>query len=166
MRRSQDSGQLLEENARLNSLVKELEAKIAFFFRNSTLSKIQSVKAKGLKIEVKYASTYIPNKVSDTKRWNWHFPTGKGNSREYDRLILIAEVDQRYAGEYRDKGSKYVIFDIPYGEIFLLTCKRGNLLKGSICLTTNPNTAKSRSSLLFTEYQITEKELRARYEVG
>ena len=120
-----------------------------------------------LTFEVKYSRLNVAVKGQPTKRWNWAKPFGEAGNKEYDRLILIGDKDSRYTNAYLDKLSPYIIFDVPFKEVSQLVTKasRHGFPKAHITLTTNPMTAKSKASILFYKYQISEVELKGRYRI-
>ena len=116
-----------------------------------------------VRIEVKFSRLNVVGQT--TKRWNWAKPFGGSGNKVYDRLLLIGEKDDRYTDLYLDPQSPYILFDVPFKEVSLLTTKasRHGFAGAHITLTTNPRKAKSRASLLFRDYQITEKTLKEKY---
>ena len=124
--------------------------------------------ASGIRIEVKMSSGLnVANKGRKTLRWTWPQILGVGESKEFDRLILVGGKDQRFFDKYLDPQCPYVIFDIPYGDLvpnqYGLLTKAGNA-HDCIFLTTNPSTVRSRGSkLLFSKYQTTAEALESNY---
>jgi hypothetical protein len=111
-----------------------------------------------IRIEVKYA---ILNAQGKTKRWSWMKIYGEQGRKKYDRLVLIGDRDERYSSLYSDEGSRWVIFDVPFCDVRPLTIDGGKWKL--IQLTTNPETASSRASKLFSRYIVSESEIERRY---
>lgn len=149
----------LPESLRAESFVARLVSGL-LSVRNAS---IDILSGSGRKLEVKFSKLGFADlrRTIKTKRWAWSKPFGESGNKRYDRLILIGLKDERF--DYLDPLSPFVIFDVPYGEIFPLTINTNRGKYRSIHLTTNPNTAKSRASPLFKKYQITERDLEARY---
>ncbi|WP_143024339.1 hypothetical protein [Pseudomonas abietaniphila] len=121
-----------------------------------------------LKLEIKYSALNVAVRRlgsggSPTLRWAWSKPMGESSKKTYDRLILVGDKDPRFLDQYQDKASPYVFFDVPFDEIVPLTVQTNGGKYRSIQLTTNPRTAKSSASSLFTKYQVSIDELNARY---
>lgn len=121
-----------------------------------------------LSIEVKYAGLNSAvrgrgSRTTETLRWAWSKPFGESGSKTYDKLILVGDTDARYAQNYKDPTCPYVIFDVPFEDIMPLTIQTNSGRYRSIQLTTNPLTARSSASALFSNYQVTTKELEDRY---
>lgn len=118
----------------------------------------------GIKLEVKFSRLNIPNRASDSRRWSWNHPLGIKQSKDFDRLLLIGEVDPRYRDDYKDPDSPYVIFDIPRDLVV-----RMNQGDNHLSITTNPSrggdTASTRR-LLFESFQTTLSELELRYGIA
>lgn len=111
----------------------------------------------GLRIEVKMASLNQPVKTSSTLRWVWGKILGEGGNKEYDWLILIGKKDDRYMDEYPDSDSPYIFFAIPKHEVQPLLSTQGRFK--AIYLTTNPYTARSKTSILYSQYMVTTDQL-------
>lgn len=118
----------------------------------------------GLRIEVKYSKLNLANRqqTNTTKRWSWKNIFGSGGQKNYDRLILIGEVDQRYASSYLKPDSPVVIFDIGYADVMKLTSLTEHQQR-LIQLSSNPASVRSRAKSLYTEFQITTDDLTQRY---
>ena len=115
--------------------------------------------ASGARIEVKYSRLSTPNKSASTRRWVWSRPLGATDSKRFDRLILVGEVDPRYIDQYIDPSPLYVIFDIPFSSIPLLISANK-----FIQTTTNPKRAYGNiAHKLFHKFQIGIKQLKQRY---
>ena len=184
---------ILAENRRLKDHVAQLQAeiatlkgKVAIFEKHKVLAQgIQgeslvaawvngvvtthnashdiNIRGRTLRIEVKYAGLNNAVRGQETLRWAWSKPFGESGNKIYDQLILVGDKDARYAAHYKEPSCPYVIFDIPFKDIMLLTIQTNSGRYRSIQLTTNPLTARSSASPLFTDYQVTMKELKRRY---
>jgi len=125
--------------------------------------------AEGLvRLEVKYSGLNVAVRSREqggreTQRWAWSKPFGESSKKKYDRLILVGDKDPRYADQYQGIDCPYVLFDVPFPEILPLTIQTNNGQYRSIQLTTNPKTANSAASTLFTKYQVSLEELTKRY---
>ncbi|WP_278378959.1 hypothetical protein [Stutzerimonas kunmingensis] len=119
------------------------------------------LKERDLLLEVKYANLNLAVPHSATQRWVWSKIFGEAGKKNYQRLILVGDIDLRYRESYMDSDSPYVLFDIPYEDAVPLTIKTGRYR--SISLTTNPAKAKSAGAPLFGKYQITFQDLESRY---
>jgi len=118
----------------------------------------------GLRFEVKYSSLLDVIAGRPLKRWAWTKLFGELGKKEYEHLLLVGDVDPRFAAHYADPESPYVLFDVPYDMAIKLAggVKFGR--SGAIQLTTNPLTVKSvRALALFQDCQITVSEFRRRY---
>lgn len=116
------------------------------------------------RIEVKYSSLLNAIGGRPIKRWVWTKLFGELGKKYYDRLFLIGDTDPRFAEQYSDPSSPYVIFDIPYPDVVAMTDGIHSGRMGQIHLTTNPESVKStRSKALFRHYQVTITELQYRY---
>jgi hypothetical protein len=113
----------------------------------------------GQTIEVKYSKLNVAINGRYTKRWAWGKIFGEGGHKKFDFLILIGEKDMRWSEHYSDKSSSFVIFCIPQENLQNITMSMSGGRCRAIQLTSNPNTAKSRASILYTDYQITTEDL-------
>jgi hypothetical protein len=109
-------------------------------------------------IEVKYSAL---NAQGGTRRSSWRKIYGEQGRKKYDRLILIGDWDERYSRLYGDTQSPFVIFDVPFREVRPLTIDGGKWKL--VQRTSDPRTAKSRASRLFSDYLVSEAEVEARY---
>jgi hypothetical protein len=118
----------------------------------------------GLRIEVKYSKLNLANrKMTDTtKRWSWKNIFGSGGRKNYDRLILIGEADQRYSDKYLQPNSPYIIFDIGFDDVMKLTSLTEHQQR-LIQLSTNPTSVRSRAKSLYSDYQVTSDDLSKKY---
>lgn len=117
-----------------------------------------------LLVEVKYSSLLVGVSKRPLRRWVWSKLFGEAGQKRYDRLLLVGDVDPRHLPLYADRSSPYVFFDLPYEAAVALAggVKPGR--ESKILLTTNPSTVKSANAkILFTEFQVTRRELRRRY---
>ena len=116
--------------------------------------------ARGKKFEVKFSRINAGTIYS--KRWSWGHPLGAGGAKRFHRLILVGEVDTRYVSRYLDPKSPYVIFDVPFAAVRRLMRK-----DPIIQINTNPEpTSSSAAILLFARFQITRRDLKARYKAA
>jgi hypothetical protein len=120
------------------------------------------------KIEVKMAklNVAVKGRKTSSKRWAWAQILGVGNQKQFDRLILIGKKDSRFADQYMDPSSPYVIFDLPYADLvpdtYGLLMNTGRYY--SIQLTTNPSTVRGPGKRrLYEHYQCTASDIQARY---
>lgn len=119
---------------------------------------------KKLLIEVKYSSLLNAIDARPLKRWCWSKLFGELGNKKYDRLLLIGDIDPRFASSYADPMSPYVIFDAPYAEAVDISGGTQSGRRSRLHLTTNPSTVKSwRSQVLFQNYQVRVDELHRRY---
>jgi hypothetical protein len=180
---------LKKENASLKRKVVELEQKVAFHENHPTLA--QGIKGesliakliggdftshnashdllildKNIAIEVKLSrlNTAVRKVTSTTMRWTWANVLGIVKEKEYDYLILIGEADSRYKKYYMDKESPYVFFLIPREEVHSITISTNSGRARTVQLLSNPMKAKSSASKLFSEYQVTIKQLENKFE--
>jgi hypothetical protein len=117
-----------------------------------------------VKLEVKYSALNVADRKNiGTLRWAWSKPMGESSNKKYDRLILIGDKDPRYMGQYQDIECPYVLFDVPFSEIYPLTIQTNSGRYRSIQLTTNPATSKSAASPLYLRYQVSLADLTSRY---
>ena len=170
--------ELRSENGELRQRVSQLEKMLAVFDRHPTLAQgirgetiiaraingaLTShnascdviVPSTNLRVEVKYSglNDAIRGRITKkTYRWAWANPFGENGNKVFDRLLLVGEADTRNRDKYRDPTSPYVFFDVPFGDIMPLTITTNNGRFRSIQLTTNPLTARSAASPLFTMY--------------
>jgi hypothetical protein len=122
------------------------------------------VVSRRLLVEVKYSSLLAGVNERPLRRWVWSKLFGEAGQKQYDRLLLIGDVDRRHLPLYADPSSPYVFFDLPYAAAVDLA---GGIKPGresKIHLTTNPATVRSANAkILFAEFQVTRQELRRRY---
>jgi hypothetical protein len=118
-----------------------------------------------IKLEIKYSSLLSGGGSSrNVKRWVWTKLFGESGKKEFDRLILIGDIDQEFLTAYKDYSSPYIFFDLSYMEAvdFVNGVKSGS--SSMIHLTTNPHTVRSaRAKKLYCNYQTSIKEISARY---
>lgn len=118
----------------------------------------------GTKLEVKYSRLNIPMQTSTSRRWSWAHPLGLRGGKDFDRLLLIGEADPRYRQSYKESGSPYVIFDVPY-EAAVNMNRKDQMIQ----ITTDPNRKDPRSDVrnqLFQCFQTTLTELKRRYGIS
>lgn len=115
----------------------------------------------GLRLEVKYSRLNIPYPGATTKRWNWQKILGEFGNKEYDRLVLIGEKDERFPEGYGNAPDPWVIFDLPFEDVQSVVTPSGRWQ--AITLTTNPLKAKSRGSALYRRYRVSVADIEARY---
>lgn len=118
----------------------------------------------GHRLEVRYAglSTAVWGKA--TKRWTWNFILGAYKEKDFDRVILVGEVDPRYRCKYRDPTFPYIFFDVPKSRL-------AEVMGASphIYLSTNPKKVYGFKSYgfsadpLYNSFQTTAAELKAKY---
>ena len=68
----------------------------------------------GQKIEVKTSSLNRSNPNSPSTRWAW---ARVGSKENYDWLVLLGEIDERYRKEYDFPENKFVCFLVPYAYV-------------------------------------------------
>lgn len=177
----QDIAALEIENRKLRETIASLSERLSFLETHRTLAaglrgetlisdlvngKITAyatphdieVTATGQVIEVKLAKLNKPVRTSTTHRWAWSKVFGESGRKKYDHLLLVGEADLKYREQYRDQGSPYVLFLVPYADVKALSVKTGR--NESIILTTNPRKAKSVAAPLFSRFQVSREELR------
>lgn len=115
------------------------------------------------RFEVKFSRLNIPMKTSNSRRWSWGHPLGYAGAKQFDRLILAAEIDARFRDQYLDPLALYVLFDIPFDAV--PEVMRNDLIQ----ITTNPRrnfgAAAKTANALFQQFHVTSAELRRRYKV-
>ena len=170
---------ILEQLRRLQRENSSLRQRIAFFERHQTLHtghRGEGVVSKngvgmrmghpsphdialrsGAKVEVKTSRLLYVTPDRPTKRWAWMKIYGHTNMKQFDYLVLLGDVDDRYRKSYADPQSPYVIFLVPEEEVG--TFVQGNGTNLGIQLTTNPATVKERGRALFERFQVTEQQL-------
>ena len=90
---------------------------------------------------------------------------GGTGSKDYDQLVLVGEVNERYRDDYLDPTAKFVMFDIPFSEIEAVMMQ-GVSDGSNAYLQLNSNrrgVRKSKSQLLYDKYQVTGDQLSDRY---
>lgn len=101
------------------------------------------IQVAGLSVEVKYSKlnevSYTQKgvlKLSSSKRWTWTNVFGVGGKKQYDFIILVGDVDERYRQHTKaSDGSPYVFFALSKEDVAaFVTTKKGNIIQ----LTTNP----------------------------
>jgi len=119
--------------------------------------------SRGLRLEVKFSKLNLNDRrrANPTRRWAWAKPFGESGRKEFDNLILIGVKDDAYRHLYLDPGNDFIFFDVPFNEISPLTILTKRYV--SIQLTTNPQTAFSSASPLYSQYQVTARDLENRY---
>jgi hypothetical protein len=166
---------LRAENLALRAQIEHLEAQLRFLSQHRTLAagirgeeiiaKLvagqltphtagHDVDSNSGKIEVKYANLSAVGPT--TKRWQWQKIFGQAGSKDYDHLLLVGQADERFTSAYRDPRSPYVLFLVPYAEIYPLT------VSGSprgIIVNSNPNSARGAAAILFSKYQRLVEEI-------
>jgi len=121
------------------------------------------VLANNKKIEVKYSTLQCPSKKSTTYfRWNWFGLLGTYGTKNFDNLLLIGDVNEKYRARYKDPKSKYVIFDISFTDIRKVASVSSRGILG-LALSSNPDVRGDTNQKLFREYQTTLDELANRY---
>ena len=117
--------------------------------------------ANGSRLEVKYARfSSWKGKYENTRNWTWDSPLGEKGEKFYDRLILVGEPYDEWRSRYKDPSARFVLFDIPFGEV--------SALMTSEAITLNANPSQGRQSILKVQamwkiYQVTELELKSCY---
>lgn len=119
-----------------------------------------------LRLEVKYSSLLRTYSTREGRRWVWTKLFGEMGNKNFDRLLLIGDLDPHFRESYIDPGSPYVIFDVSYQDALELADGAQPGRKSRLHLTTNPRTVTSwRSRALFESFQVPTSELLARYEI-
>jgi hypothetical protein len=120
-------------------------------------------KRTGVRLEIK-SSSLLVIQGKETRRWVWTKIHGERGLKRFDHLILVGDVDPRFAHLYRGGASPYVFFDVPFKDVVKLTLGVRVGRASIIHLTTNPRTVRSQVGIrLFRDYQITVSELQRRY---
>ena len=113
----------------------------------------------GRRLEVKFARlTQEPNKPT-VERWKWVHLLGTSGKKQYDRLLLVGESNQKFSDSYREPTSEYVIFDLSRKDVRKLRLPR----EGSLTINSDPARSSPRHDRLFTQFEVTISELRERY---
>jgi hypothetical protein len=112
--------------------------------------------------EVKYSS--LLKGPRNVKRWVWSKLYGERGNKKYNRLLLVGDVDPRFAHKYADPESPYIFFDLAYQDVIRFTRGIRPGRQSRMELTTNPNSViSSRASALFESFQVHPDELSYRY---
>jgi hypothetical protein len=120
----------------------------------------------GSLIEVKRSKLCIWDKRSGSMKWQWAKLFGESGKKKFDYIILVGDADPRYKVHYKDKNSPYVLFCVPFREIEGLSAQGQRDEYRHIQMGTNPLSARRRESIkLFQQFQITEAELTARFDL-
>lgn len=173
---------LQKENKLMGEKIKLLESKLEFLLSHPTIAngiKGESIvkgltklkKTEGnksfdlfsheLKIEVKFSRKSINQKGKKTMVWAWGKTLGSSGKKDYDRLILVGESDERYSNYYAEPESPFVIFDLSREDARIFS-RTGGSAKNIIKIVTNPNTQKNKN--FFEIFNISSSELKRRYE--
>jgi hypothetical protein len=116
--------------------------------------------ASGIRLQVKGSSLYkIPGKIKT--RLSWNRVLDSDPARAYDRLILVGEVDDRFAPLYRDTESLFLFFDIPVGRVLEVVVNKNKTEKLIQISTNSEKNLTPQARLLFDVFQVTPDELRA-----
>jgi hypothetical protein len=117
------------------------------------------------RLEVKYSSLLRTYSNREGRRWVWTKLFGEMGNKQFDRLLLIGDLDPQFRDTYLDPGSPYVIFDLPYQDALELADGAQPGRRSRLHLTTNPQTVTSwKSRALFNGFQVQVSELLRRYE--
>lgn len=114
--------------------------------------------------EVKYSSLLDTISGRPIKRRVWTKLFGELGKKRYDRLLLVGDIDPRFASSYADPASPYVLFDLPYEAAVDISggVKAGR--SSCIHLSTNPLTVRSARALaMFHDFQVSVSDLQHRY---
>lgn len=118
-----------------------------------------------LRLEVKYSSLLRTYTNREGHRWVWTKLFGEMGNKQFDRLLLIGDLDPRFRERYLDPTSPYVIFDLPYQDALDLADGTQPGRRSRLQLTTNPQTVTSwKSRALFDGFQVQISELLGRYQ--
>lgn len=180
----EENNQLRYEIECLKDEVGQLQAELRTFSKSGTIGKNKKIKrflgtvldgkvkrqgfdmltSTGKKLLIRVSSLTYPTAgiTKTTKRWQWHNVFGINGKKEFDNLILVGDIDERHKSKYQDNDSCFVIFDIPYQELEKII---GDDRKRIIKLSTNPMTCRGQFSLLFNQYQMSEKALLEKYKI-
>lgn len=163
--------QLEDENWALKQRLKVLEpqeAPVAEFYiaelsggsLTSGLVAHDVVGSDGSLFEVKYSRLNTPVKGAKSKRWSWGHPLGNSGLKAFDYLILVGEIDPRYAHQYEGSCPFYVLFCVPYDQVTAVMRDNEPLIQ----ITTNPLSIRSASAKrLFEEFYITPDQFSAKF---
>lgn len=117
----------------------------------------------GQEIEIKFAKVSRSSKgYEGARRWQWQKIFGERNAKVFDYLFLIGESDPVHARDYRDDGSPYVIFVVPFIDVAPLTTAGTRGARG-ILLSTNPHRTRGTSAGLYARFQRTIVEIEAQF---
>lgn len=183
------STELETENASLRARIAQLEQQIEFMHQHplllrglqgeiliscivaGTLTAYATMHdvdtANGIKIEVKHAKPTLSNKVrGQHRRWQWNKLFGESGKKEFDFVLLIGDIDERYRNSYKEPDSPYVLFCIPSTELFPLTIKGQRDGYRKLDLNTNSRGKLQHSGrTLYQRYQITTDDLRTKFGI-
>jgi hypothetical protein len=133
--------------------------------KQSSSARFDVLSANGTKLEVKCPNLNDAVATAITKRRVWPHILGTENKKKFDRLILVGPIDDRYRKHYADPDSRFIMFDIPFGDVPPLLSKNGEIQSS----TAPPYLRSARMSkarrLLFEKYQVTRDDLRSRYNL-
>lgn len=172
---------LSEENDRLRRRIAQLEEQLRFLTTHKTVAagisgeriisdlingtltsyaaSFDVLTPTGLTIEVKKAglSKATPN------RWQWGKVLGERGAKKYDYLLLVGEADSRFAHLYRDAGSPFVLFCVPFEAVEKISTT-GQQQTRIARVATNPEGVRSAGGrMLFKEFEVTLAELEQRF---
>lgn len=176
---------LRQENAALRLRLAALEAQLAFLGNHRTLAAgltgevliSQHVdgtttayaaghdvrSANGQTIEVKKSRLTEPAKGYASRRWQWQKVFGQSGGKQYDYLLLVGDVDERFRQHYRNDGAPFVFFAIPFSDVGPLTTS-GVSGSRAIMLSSNPTGLRSEASRrMFDSYQVSPSDLTQRF---
>jgi hypothetical protein len=115
------------------------------------------------RLEVKYSR--LSHNGKGVWRWQWGTIFGRGGNKVYDRLILVGDAaDSKHWLGYLDPACPFVLFDIAYDEVLQLVTAGGGAVD-LIRLSSNASKATGKSSILYSQYQVTQETLESRYRV-
>lgn len=120
------------------------------------------VTSAGSKLEVKYSRLALSDERSPRCRWKWTGLLGNGGEKDYDRLLLVGEINHlnaEYRLLYADPEADYILFDLPGSEV------RRFWPRGHLNLSANPRCRVPClvRDHLFQDRQVTVAKLRAKY---
>lgn len=174
------------ENESLRKQVIKLEARLEFLGKHQTLARGMAgeklvsrltggmltvhtaptdlLLENGIHLEIKLAMISRSSKgYAGGRRWQWQKIFGERNGKSYDYLLLLGESDPNHMQSYREPGSPYVMFAVPYDSVLSLTTAGTPPGARAINLSTNPERARGISSSLYSRFERTSAELTSQF---
>ncbi len=182
----EEGQQIRAENAFLKQRIADLEAQINFLSQHNTLARglsgerlisgmiggvrtvhtasVDIVMEDGTNIEVKNSNLSYPSpkKPGNRSRWQWGKIFGEKNAKDFDFIILVGEADRRYALDYKDSKSPYVIFLLSNEQAKDVVTAHTSGAK-AVLLGADPRPSNAKARRFFEEFQLTAEELAGKF---